>query len=517
MWRDWRLFVPKTVTVLRQGYGLGDFRADLIAGLTVAIVALPLAMALAIASGTTPDVGLVTAVDSISAGALHSLAITVEGEVLAWGNDGNAQLGNGAGSADVTAPTAIDTQRTLIAVQSGPVGYFSAARDDNGDVWTWGSDAFAQLGNGAASAPVDAPVQVTEDSQWVDIAAGGLHTIAIDQDGVLWGWGANSEGSAGTGDGAIPVRYPTRITVPARFTDVAAAGLHSLALDDTGTIWGWGRNDDGQVGDGGAPFDVMTPRAISSGVVFTAISAGDFHSAALDSEGNIWTWGLDAYGELGNGPGGVGVVPVPQQITSGVTFTAVELGREVIWLHTYAERYVDPAAGREAGNVRSGWPMDAQPKSLEAVTTMPVKLEYDEARGQVVFTDDDGGRNGAWGPVPRAVFDYTVGGMNVIGSWFKYRKKNPGGKKTSPLDDIHVDEWPHEWTLEFTELLTVLTRLVSLEPMQAEVLEQILAGELITRDELVAAGVKWPETRDDRKPRRKVAADTLDIFGDEGS
>lgn len=210
-------------------------------------------------------------------------------------------------------------------------------------------------------------------------------------------------------------------------------------------------------------------------------------------------------------------VRVPITRDAALWAQAVELGREVIWLHTYAERYVDPAAGREAGNVRSGWPMDAQPKSLEAVTTMPVKVEYDEVRGQVVFTDDDGGRNGAWGPVPRAVFDYTVGGMNVIGSWFKYRKKNPGGKKTSPLDDIHVDEWPHEWTLEFTELLTVLTRLVSLEPMQAEVLEQILAGELITRDELVAAGVKWPETRDDRKPRRKVAADTLDIFGDEGS
>lgn len=208
-------------------------------------------------------------------------------------------------------------------------------------------------------------------------------------------------------------------------------------------------------------------------------------------------------------------VRVPITRDAALWQKAVELGREVIWLHTYAERYVDPVAGREAGNVRSGWPMDAQPKSLEAVTTMPVKLQYDEVRGQVVFTDDDGGRNGAWGPVSREVFDYTVGGMNVIGSWFKYRKKNPGGKKTSPLDDIHVDEWPHEWTLEFTELLTVLTRLVSLEPAQAEVLEQILAGELITKDALSEAGVKWPETRDDRKPRRKVAADTLDIFGEE--
>lgn len=208
-------------------------------------------------------------------------------------------------------------------------------------------------------------------------------------------------------------------------------------------------------------------------------------------------------------------VRVPITRDAALWQKAVELGREVIWLHTYAERYVDSAAGREAGNVRSGWPMDAQPKSLEAVTIMPVKLQYDDVRGQVVFTDDDGGRNGAWGPVPREVFDYSVGGMNVIGSWFKYRKKNPGGKKTSPLDDIHVDEWPHEWTLELTELLTVLTRLVSLEPAQAELLEQILAGSLVTKDELAAADVTWPETRDDRKPRRKVAADTLDIFGDE--
>jgi len=181
---------------------------------------------------------------------------------------------------------------------------------------------------------------------------------------------------------------------------------------------------------------------------------------------------------------------------------AVELGREVIWLHTYAERYFDPAAGREVGNVRGGWPIEAQPKSLEAVTTMPVKLQYDEIKHHVCFTDEDGARNGAWGPVPRAVFDYTVGGMNVIGSWFKYRKKNPGGKKTSPLDDIHLPEWPHEWTLEFTELLTVLTRLVALEPLQETLLEDVLAGALISMKDLADAGVKWPKTRDDRKPRR---------------
>lgn len=182
---------------------------------------------------------------------------------------------------------------------------------------------------------------------------------------------------------------------------------------------------------------------------------------------------------------------------------AVELGREVVWLHTYGESFVDPAAGREQGNVRATWPNDLQPLSQAGVKEMPIKHFYDEATRELYFTGEDGSRNGVWGPVEKAVFDYTVGGMNVIGSWFKYRKKNPGGKKTSPLDDIHVTEWPHEWSLEFTELLTVLTRLVSLEPQQATLLEEILAGEVTTMTELADAGVTWPQTRDDRKPRRQ--------------
>jgi hypothetical protein len=68
-----------------------------------------------------------------------------------------------------------------------------------------------------------------------------------------------------------------------------------------------------------------------------------------------------------------------------------------------------------------------------------------------------------------------------------------------------VTEWPHEWSLEFTELLTVLARLVSLEPDQKELLDEILAGELSTMTELADAGVKWPKSRDDRKPHRKPA------------
>jgi hypothetical protein len=139
-----------------------------------------------------------------------------------------------------------------------------------------------------------------------------------------------------------------------------------------------------------------------------------------------------------------------------------------------------------------------QPLYLEPVKEMPIKHFYDAAKHAIYFTGESGERNGVWGPVDKAIYDYTVGGMNVIGSWFKYRKKNPGGKKTSPLDDIHVTEWPHEWSLEFTELLTVLARLVSLEPDQKELLDEILAGELsLTRaSDLVHLATRLGDMRD---------------------
>ena len=108
---------------------------------------------------------------------------------------------------------------------------------------------------------------------------------------------------------------------------------------------------------------------------------------------------------------------------------AVELGREVVWLHTYGESFVDKAEGRERGNVRSNWPQDLQPLYLEPVKELPIKHFYDTAKHAIYFTGENGDRNGVWGPVDKSVFDYTVGGMNVIGSWFKYRKKNPAARR----------------------------------------------------------------------------------------
>jgi hypothetical protein len=129
---------------------------------------------------------------------------------------------------------------------------------------------------------------------------------------------------------------------------------------------------------------------------------------------------------------------------------------------------------------------------------MPEEIHYDPVTKTVKLGE------GEWGPVSQAVVDYAVGGRNVVKSWFNYRKKNPGGRKSSPLDDIHVKSWPSEWTIEFIDLLTVLTRLVELEPKQADLLERVLAGPIVTKEDLAARGVKWPISRKDRAPHRNA-------------
>src|SRR5665647_441731 len=187
-------------------------------------------------------------------------------------------------------------------------------------------------------------------------------------------------------------------------------------------------------------------------------------------------------------------IRVPLTTDPALWAEAIALGEQVVWLHTYGGTFTDPT--RPAANVRYPTGDARQPLSLTPITAMPGVMTYDPARAVVALGD------GEFGPVTPQVWAYAVGGKHVLKSWFNYGKKVPGGKKTSPLDYIHVEVLDPEWTTEFIDLLTVLTRLVELEPAQADLLERILAGSLLTMDDLRVAGVRWPTKPADRRPHR---------------
>ncbi|WP_262401484.1 type ISP restriction/modification enzyme [Actinomadura sp. CNU-125] len=178
---------------------------------------------------------------------------------------------------------------------------------------------------------------------------------------------------------------------------------------------------------------------------------------------------------------------------------ATALGNRVLWAATRGAAAADPAEGRPADAIAFPPGDDRRVTNLTPIgDRIPAKIAYDEDDRVVLV----GG--GTFGPVTSRMWEYTVSGMNVIRHWFGYRKANPGGKKSSPLDDIHIDHWPLEWVTEFNELLTALRRVTDLEPDQAVLLAQIVDGPIITETDLIAAGVKFPRTVKDRRPRSKL-------------
>ncbi|MFF0267403.1 type ISP restriction/modification enzyme [Kribbella sp. NPDC004536] len=182
-------------------------------------------------------------------------------------------------------------------------------------------------------------------------------------------------------------------------------------------------------------------------------------------------------------------IRIPLTADAGAWVDALELGREVLWLHSYGERSTSRAAGRPPGPPRMSV---GRPKVRVGIPDteegMPTRLDYDAATCTLFVGA------GEIAPVPPEVFEYQVSGMLVLKHWFDYRRSTPSGKRTSPLNDIVATRWTARTTTELLELLNVLGRCVALEPAQDELLTRILDGDLIGISELEAAQLLPPPT-----------------------
>jgi alpha-tubulin suppressor-like RCC1 family protein len=157
----------------------------------------------------------------------------------------------------------------------------------------------------------------------IAIGTTGNHTLAVRSDGTVFAWGNNVYGQLGIGTTTPSVvPYPVAVSTISGLTNkpsVSTGWEHSLAADPTtGKAWGWGWDPYGQVGDGTLSQDVLTPSLVAAPVSFTEVGAGTWHSVGLGSDGSIWTWGYNFYGELGNGHSGLVYNNTPHAV-SGVT------------------------------------------------------------------------------------------------------------------------------------------------------------------------------------------------------
>jgi alpha-tubulin suppressor-like RCC1 family protein len=234
----------------------------------------------------------------VSAANLHTAAIRANGTAYAWGNNQSGQLGDNTITSRSSPVSVVGGFTDWVQISAG-ASHTTAIRV-NGTAYAWGSNTNAKLGDGTTtsrSSPVSVVGGITD---WVQVSAGYICTVAIRANGTAWGWGGNTQGQLGdntTTTSSSPVSVVGGFT---NWVQISAHELHTVAIRANGTAYAWGGNSVGQLGD-----NTTTSRSSPVSVVggftdWVQISAGGAYTVAIRANGTAWAWGLNTVGNLGD-------------------------------------------------------------------------------------------------------------------------------------------------------------------------------------------------------------------------
>ena len=194
------------------------------------------------------------------------------------------------------AITAMDPQDSVVQVSAGNA--HTLALKSDGSVWAWGDNTYGQLGDGTYINSIT-PVEICGLTGIVAISAGFDYSMALKRDGSVWAWGYNNDGQLGDGT-LIDRNSPVQVTGLTGAVSISAGYRHSMAVKNDGTACAWGDNFRGQLGNDSVLERSEIPVQVSDLTDVVSVSAGSNHSLALKNDGTVWAWGYDEFGQLGN-------------------------------------------------------------------------------------------------------------------------------------------------------------------------------------------------------------------------
>lgn len=289
----------------------------------------------------------------IAAGDNHTLAIRKDGSLWVWGQNTNGQLGLDD-TKDRHVPTRLGTDTNWVAVAAG--ADHSLALKADGTLWAWGYNYYGELGLGNTNNTyVLTPAQVI-GTGWTAVTAGGHYSLGLKTDGTLYAWGRNEYGQFGTGtfDNSPYPPHPSPAPVGTGYLSVVAAFDHNLALNTDGYLYSCGLNNYGQLGLGSYGTTYVTTRErVGTGYLF--LSAGSDTSFALMADNSLWAWGINNYGQLGLGPSHtVFENPSPQAVI-GANWKAASGGGEGFTLGLKTDGSLWAWGNNEYGELGQGY------------------------------------------------------------------------------------------------------------------------------------------------------------------
>ena len=280
---------------------------------------------------------------ALAAGYQHSLALTSDGGLYAWGSNLGGELGIGSTTSSLV-PVAVDTSgvlsgKTIVQIHAG--WNTSAVLDSTGQVYTWGSGS--ALGNGSAAGST---VAVAVDTTGVlagkvvsKLRVGSFHMLVQTTDGMLFGWGENNRGQIGDGTSGTNRHSPVAVDVTGvlatkTITEISAGHQYSLVLASDGTVYAWGADDSMSLGNATTTVQADSPVAVDmtgvlSGKTVVAISAGINNGYALTTDGDLFAWGANSTGAVGDGTTTNRDTPVAVDVSgvlAGQGITSIQAG-----------------------------------------------------------------------------------------------------------------------------------------------------------------------------------------------
>lgn len=244
---------------------------------------------------------------SVSTNGDYTLAVRQDGTLWGWGHNERQQLGDSTFTYSAV-PRQIGTSQAWQSVYTNTTHSFALRRD--GTLWAWGNNTEGALGNGRYSEPYSAgysssqfiimssqktPVQIGQQ-HWQSLSVSSRHTTAIQRDGTLWQWGLLYSGDMAQKTTSSPYRWDA-----ASWHAVATGFSHTLAIYVDGTLWAWGDNEAGQLGDSTLPHRQWSPKRIGPAATWVSVATAYEYSIGLQADGSIWAWGDNTYGQLGDG------------------------------------------------------------------------------------------------------------------------------------------------------------------------------------------------------------------------
>lgn len=282
------------------------------------------------------QIGDLTTWSKVSCGNYHSISIKTDGTLWTWGYAQEGQLGHN-NLIERSSPVQVGALTTWAEV----AGLFrsTVAIKTDGTLWSWGSNTYGVLGDGT-TIPKSSPVQIGNLTNWSKISGrGNFHCVAIKTDGTLWAWGQNYFGNLGDNT-TIKRSSPVQIGALTTWSQAYCGGNFTVAIKTDGTLWSWGYGAQGQLGLNISYTNSNRSSPIQVGALtnWSKVSAGDQFTIAVKTDGTLWTWGRNIFGQLGTGdviyrssPVQVGALTTWSQVAAGDLFAVAIKTDKTLW------------------------------------------------------------------------------------------------------------------------------------------------------------------------------------------